>query len=103
MLILVASLLLPVKILFTTVFTVLFLPPIMLSSTDVKLLEAPNVPLLLTVFNVLGQEVMTLVNNVQQAGTHEIQFQAGTLASGVYMYRLEAGNFTSTQKMILMK
>jgi hypothetical protein len=57
----------------------------------------------LTVFNVLGQEVMTLVNNVQQAGTHEIQFQAGTLASGVYMYRLEAGNFTSTQKMILMK
>jgi len=57
----------------------------------------------LTVFNVLGQEVMTLVNGVQQAGVHEIQFQAGNLASGVYMYRLEAGNFTSTQKMILMK
>jgi len=46
---------------------------------------------------------MTLVNDVQQAGAHEIQFQAGALASGVYMYRLEAGNFTSTQKMILMK
>jgi len=57
----------------------------------------------LTVFNVLGQEVMTLVNDVQQAGAHEIQFQAGSLASGIYMYRLEAGNFTSTQKMILMK
>jgi len=57
----------------------------------------------LTVFNVLGQEVVTLVNNVQQAGAHEIQFQAGSLASGIYMYRLEAGNFTSTQKMILMK
>ena len=57
----------------------------------------------LTVFNILGQEVMTLVNDVQQAGAHEIQFQAGSLASGIYMYRLEAGNFTSTHKMILMK
>ncbi|NQT61995.1 MAG: T9SS type A sorting domain-containing protein [Candidatus Marinimicrobia bacterium] len=57
----------------------------------------------LTVYNVLGQEVMVLVNDVQQAGAHEIQFQAGALASGIYMYRLEAGNFTSTHKMILMK
>ncbi len=57
----------------------------------------------LTVYNVLGQEVMTLVNEVQQAGSHEINFQAGTLASGIYMYRLEAGNFSSTHKMILMK
>ena len=57
----------------------------------------------LTVYNVLGQEVMVLVNDFQQAGAHEIQFQAGALASGIYMYRLEAGNFTSTQKMILMK
>jgi len=57
----------------------------------------------LSVYNVLGQEVMILVNDVQQAGTHDIQFQAGSLASGIYMYRLEAGNFTSTHKMILMK
>ncbi len=57
----------------------------------------------LSVYNILGQEVMVLVNDVQQAGAHEIQFQAGTLASGIYMYRLEAGNFTSTNKMILMK
>ncbi len=57
----------------------------------------------LSVYNVLGQEVMVLVNDVQQAGAHNVQFQAGTLASGIYMYRLEAGNFTSTHKMILMK
>ncbi len=57
----------------------------------------------LTVYNVLGQEVMVLVNDVQQAGAHEIHFQAGALASGIYMYRLEAGNYTSTHKMILMK
>lgn len=57
----------------------------------------------LSVYNILGQEVMVLVNDVQQAGAHDIQFQAGTLASGIYMYRLEAGNFSSTHKMILMK
>jgi hypothetical protein len=57
----------------------------------------------LSVYNVLGQEVMVLVNAVQDAGVHEIQFQAGTLASGVYLYRLEAGSFTTTNKMILMK
>ena len=57
----------------------------------------------LSVYNVLGQEVMVLVNNVQDAGVHEIQFQAGTLASGIYMYRLEAGSYSSTHKMILMK
>jgi len=57
----------------------------------------------LSVYNVLGQEVMVLVNDVQTAGAHNVQFQAGTLASGIYMYRLEAGSFTSTHKMILMK
>ena len=57
----------------------------------------------LSIYNVLGQEVMVLVNDVQTAGAHTVQFQAGTLASGIYMYRLEAGSFTSTHKMILMK
>ena len=57
----------------------------------------------LSVYNVLGQEVMVLVNEAQNAGIHNVQFQAGTLASGIYMYRLEAGSFTSTHKMILMK
>jgi hypothetical protein len=57
----------------------------------------------LSIYNVLGQEVMVLVNDVQQAGVHNVQFQAGSLASGIYMYRLEAGDFSSTHKMILMK
>ena len=57
----------------------------------------------LSIYNILGQEVMVLVNDVQEAGIHNVQFQAGSLASGIYMYRLEAGNFTSTNKMILMK
>lgn len=57
----------------------------------------------LSVFNVLGQEVQVLVNEVQEAGVHHINFQAADLASGIYVYRMEAGSFSSTHKMILMK
>ncbi len=57
----------------------------------------------LRVFNILGQEVATLVNEVQNAGQHTVSFDASHLASGVYLYRLQAGEFTSTYKMILMK
>lgn len=55
------------------------------------------------VYNVLGQEVRTLVNDFQNAGSHQIQFDASDLASGVYIYRLETADFTATNKMILMK
>jgi hypothetical protein len=57
----------------------------------------------LEVFDVLGKKVATLVNERQSAGTHNITFNASGLSSGVYFYRLQAGNFSSTQKMILIK
>jgi len=57
----------------------------------------------LKVFNILGQEVATLVNEVQSAGQHSVNFNASGLASGVYLYRLQAGEFTSSYKMVLMK
>jgi len=57
----------------------------------------------LTIYNVLGQEVQTLVNEVQTAGSHQIHFDASALASGIYLYRLETEGFTATNKMILMK
>ena len=57
----------------------------------------------LKVFNILGQEVATLVNEVQSAGQHSVNFNASNLASGVYLYRLQAGEFTSSYKMVLMK
>jgi hypothetical protein len=57
----------------------------------------------LEVFDVLGRKVATLVNEAQSAGTHNITFNASGLSSGVYFYRLQAGNFSSTQKMILIK
>ena len=55
------------------------------------------------VYNVLGKEVATLVNEVKPAGNHEVSFNASNLSSGVYYYTISAGKFTSTKKMILMK
>jgi len=58
----------------------------------------------LTVYNLLGQEVAELVNGDINAGTHKVEFNGANLASGIYVYRLEADNkFTETRKMVLMK
>lgn len=57
----------------------------------------------LKVYNVLGRELKTLVNEEQQTGIYEVNFNADGFASGVYMYRLKAGAYEITKKMILMK
>ncbi len=55
------------------------------------------------VYDILGNEVATLVNELQQPGQHEVVFDAAGLASGVYIYRLDTTGFTSTKKMILLR
>tara|TARA_Y100001935_G_scaffold253785_1_gene260902 strand:+ start:108745 stop:111978 length:3234 start_codon:yes stop_codon:yes gene_type:complete len=58
----------------------------------------------LTVYDMLGRKVATLLNGQQmQAANHTVQFDASALASGMYIYRIEAGNFISTRKMMLIK
>lgn len=57
----------------------------------------------LDVFNLMGQRVATLVNEVQQAGVHTVQFNGSALSSGVYLYRIQAGSFTDIQKITLLK
>ncbi|MBN1212838.1 MAG: DUF4397 domain-containing protein [candidate division Zixibacteria bacterium] len=57
----------------------------------------------LTVYNLLGQQVTTLVNESISAGQHQVEFNASNLASGIYFYKLDAGSFSDTKKMILLK
>jgi hypothetical protein len=57
----------------------------------------------LTVYNVLGKEVATLVNGIQNAGPHSAVFNAANLSSGVYFYTLQVGSNVETKKMILIK
>ncbi|MDD8018228.1 MAG: T9SS type A sorting domain-containing protein [Bacteroidota bacterium] len=57
----------------------------------------------LKIFDILGQEVATLVNEKKEAGKYQVQFDASRFASGVYLYQLDAGNYSSVKKMILMK
>ncbi len=55
------------------------------------------------IFDILGREITTLVNEEKQRGNHELKFNASNLASGIYFYRLQAGNFIDTKKMILLR
>ena len=57
----------------------------------------------LKVYDLLGNEVATLVNKIKQAGTYSLEFNAGHLSSGLYMYRIQAGIYSQTRKMILLR
>jgi len=57
----------------------------------------------LTVYNTLGSKVATIVNEYKPAGNYSIQFNGRNLTSGIYLYRLESGNYSAVKKFILMK
>ncbi len=72
-------------------------------STNISYELSANGFVSLKIYDVLGREVEAMVNGRQNAGSHSVTFNAGNLASGVYFYRIVAGSFVSTKKMILMK
>jgi hypothetical protein len=57
----------------------------------------------LTIYNALGQEVEKLVDGVREPGTYSVTWDASHLASGVYYYRLVAGDFEATRKLLLIR
>ncbi|KAA0261165.1 MAG: T9SS C-terminal target domain-containing protein, partial [Chlorobiota bacterium] len=63
--------------------------------------QASNVKI--TVYNALGQQVAELANEMMNSGIYEVDWNASALSSGVYVYRLEAGNVNITRKMSLLK
>jgi hypothetical protein len=71
------------------------------TNINFSLAEAGNVKLL--VYNLLGEEVMTIINELREAGRHSVTFDAGSLPSGTYFYKLETPQFSETKKMILAK
>ncbi len=71
------------------------------TTIEYTLPESGNVKLI--VINSLGEEVATLVNKYQESGSYKFNFDARDLASGIYFYKITAGTFANTKKMILMK
>lgn len=72
-------------------------------STNIRYTVPVQSDVTLEVFNLLGQRVATLVNTKQVAGSYTVRFDASSLASGLYIYRLSAGSYVNTQKMLLIK
>ncbi|MCK7526446.1 MAG: T9SS type A sorting domain-containing protein [Ignavibacteriales bacterium] len=58
---------------------------------------------ILKVYDVLGNELVTLVNETKPAGKYEVNFDASILSSGIYFYKLQAGTKVQTKKMLLLK
>jgi len=72
-------------------------------ATTIKFSVKQREQVVLKVYDIIGNEVGTLINQPMEAGTYSVKFNASSLASGVYIYRISAGNFVSTKKMMLLK
>ena len=72
-------------------------------TTKIKFAVPEKSNVLIKVYDILGSEVITLVNEEMDAGWYENNFNAAGLSSGVYLFRMEAGNFISTKKMIYLR
>jgi len=58
---------------------------------------------ILKVYDILGREITTLVNEIKPAGNYTVNFDAGNLSSGVYFYSITSSNFKAVKKMLLLR
>jgi len=72
-------------------------------STTIRYSIPIATPVVLKIYNMIGQEVSTLVNSEHKPGNYDVKFDAGKFASGIYIYRIQAGSFVETKKMMLIK
>ncbi|MFA7228908.1 MAG: T9SS type A sorting domain-containing protein, partial [Melioribacteraceae bacterium] len=72
-------------------------------STLIKYQVPQNTHVNISVYDILGNKISTLVNQEKAAGSYELSFNADNMPSGVYFYTIQTGSFTQTKKMILMK
>ena len=72
-------------------------------NTTIKFAVPKETQVNLSVFNILGEKVKELKNEVMKPGNYTLEFNATALASGVYIYRIIAGDYIQTKKMILLK
>jgi hypothetical protein len=72
-------------------------------STTIRYALPSTSHVMLSVFNTLGQQVAQLVNGDVDAGIHDVKFDGSTLASGVYFYRLKAGEYIETKKLVILR
>ena len=71
--------------------------------TTIRYSIPKSIPVTLKIFNLLGEELITLVNDKKIAGAYSLEWDARQFASGIYVYRLQAGNLIKTKKLILLK
>ncbi len=71
------------------------------TTIEFNLPKATNVRI--EIFNIAGQKISTLLNKKMPAGSHQVEFNAQNLSSGIYYYRIEAGEFQDVKKMVLIK
>ena len=73
------------------------------SSSIIRYSIPKSSQVVIKIFDILGNEIETLINEEKQTGTYEINWNAKNFPSGVYFYRMNVGNFVETKKMILLK
>jgi hypothetical protein len=72
-------------------------------STTIRYGLPARTHVLLTVYNTIGQQVAILQDGEQDAGYHEVRFNASGLASGTYFYRIQAGDFSQVKRLLLLR